>query len=67
VVVAALLAVGASWWRRSLMVPLMLAAGMLGAVIGIITAGQNHWIAVLTAGGPYLLAAALGWFGRTTR
>jgi hypothetical protein len=36
-------------------------------VIGIITAGQNHWIAVLVAGGPYLLAAAFGRLGRSGR
>ena len=64
VVMASLVAVALSWWRRPLMVRAMLAAGLLGAVIGIITAGQNHWMAVLVAGGPYLLAAALARVGR---
>lgn len=63
-VIAALAAVGLSWRRRDLMVPAMLAVGLLGVAIAVVTAGSNHWLAASVAGGPYLLASGLGWLGR---
>jgi hypothetical protein len=59
---AALGACVLSWARTSLSVPLFIAIALAGAIIGIITAGENHWIAALVSGGPYLLAAAIAWF-----
>ena len=64
--VAALVAVGLSWRRRGLLIPLMVAVGLFGVTVGVATAGHNHWIAALVAGGPYLLAALLTALGRST-
>ena len=60
---AALVAVALSWRRRELMVPLLAAVGLLGVVVGVVTAGHNHWLAALVAGGAYLIAAQLGLLG----
>ena len=59
---AALGACVVSWARTSLSFVLFVVIALAGAVIGIVTAGENHWIAALVSVGPYLLAAAIAWF-----
>ena len=57
--VAALAAVAVSWLRPHLATRVLLAAGLVGAAVALITAGSNYWLAIGAAGGPYLLGAAL--------
>lgn len=64
---AALGACVLSWIRPSLSFALFVATGTAGATIGVITAGENHWIAAMVSGGPYLLAAVLAWFSADSR
>lgn len=58
---AALGACVLSWVHTSLSVVLFLVIALAGVIMGIVTAGENHWIAALVSGGPYLLAATLAW------
>ena len=58
---AALVACVLSWARTSWSVQLFVVIGIAGVVVGVITAGENHWIAALVSGGPYFLAAAIAW------
>lgn len=59
---AALGACVVSWARTSSSFWLFVAIGTMGAVVGVVTAGENHWVAALVSGGPYFLAAAIAWF-----
>ncbi|MEZ4503923.1 MAG: hypothetical protein R3C39_14970 [Dehalococcoidia bacterium] len=61
---AAVAAAIAAWRHQEWTFRLMLGLAIAGALLGLITAGSNQWLAVLTAGGPYAVAAALAWFGR---
>ena len=58
---AALGACVVSWARTSLSFALFVVIALVGAVVGIVTAGENHWIAAVVSGGPYLLAAVIAW------
>jgi peptidoglycan biosynthesis protein MviN/MurJ (putative lipid II flippase) len=66
-VIAAIAAVIVAWRRRHLAAWALLAAGLLGTLIALITAGSNYYLAVIAAAGPYLLGAALIWLGRPPR
>lgn len=57
--VAAVAAVAVSWLRPHLATRVLLAAGLVGAAVALVTAGSNYWLAIGAAGGPYLLGAAL--------
>lgn len=59
---AALGACVLSWMRPTLSFALFTATAVAGTAMGVITAGENHWIAALVSGGPYSLAAAIAWF-----
>jgi hypothetical protein len=59
---AALGACVLSWMRPTLRFALFTTTGVAGTTTGVITAGENHWIAALVSGGPYFLAAAVAWF-----
>lgn len=61
--VAVMPAVALAWRRRQWLLPRMLGVGLFG--VAVTTAGSNHWLAAIIADGPYLLAAALAWLGRS--
>jgi hypothetical protein len=64
--VAAVLAVALSWLRPRLAARALLAAGLFGVTIAVITAGSYQWLVALGAGGPFLAGAALTAFGGST-
>ncbi len=48
-----------TWFNRRIGVWMVLAAGVLFSIFGVITAGQRKWMAVLAAGGPLIVGAIL--------
>ena len=52
-----------AWIRPRLGVWMVLVAGVLFAIFGVVTAGQNKWMAVVAAGGPLILSGLLMFWG----
>lgn len=48
-----------AWNKIQIGVWLVLGIGILFSIFGLITAGQNRWMAVIGAGGPLILGALL--------
>jgi hypothetical protein len=47
------------WFRPKLGVWLILGVGVAFTIFGLVTAGQNKWMAVVAAGGPLILGGLL--------
>jgi len=45
----------------------ILTAGVLFSIFALITAGRNHWMAVMAAGGPLIIGGALVLLGTKMR
>ena len=52
-----------AWIRPRLGVWLVLGVGVIFAIFGVVTAGQNKWMAVVAAGGPLILSGLLMFWG----
>ncbi|MCB2209360.1 hypothetical protein KQH62_00570 [bacterium] len=48
-----------AWLKMKIGVWLVLGVGILFSIFGIITAGQNRWMPVVSTGGPMILGALL--------
>jgi hypothetical protein len=48
-----------AWFRPKLGVWLILGVGVVFTIFGLVTAGQNKWMAVVAAGGPLILGGLL--------
>jgi hypothetical protein len=48
-----------AWFRPQLGVWLILGVGVVFTIFGLVTAGQNKWMAVVAAGGPLILGGLL--------
>jgi hypothetical protein len=53
-----------AWFNRRIGVWLVLGAGVLFSIFGMITAGQRKWMAIIAAGGPLIVGGLLMLFGR---
>ena len=51
------------WMKPGLGVWLILGVGVIFTIFGLVTAGQNKWMAVVAAGGPLLLGGLLMLWG----
>jgi hypothetical protein len=52
-----------AWIRTKVGVWLVLGVGILFSIFGLITAGQNRWMAVVSSGGPLIVGALLMLWG----
>ena len=52
-----------AWIRPKGGVWMVLVVGVLFAIFGVVTAGQNKWMAVVAAGGPLVLSSLLMFWG----
>jgi len=55
------------WVKVDVGVWMVLAAGVLFSIFALITAGRNHWMAVMAAGGPLIIGGALVLLGTKMR
>ena len=54
-----------AWFNRRIGVWMVLGAGVLFSIFGVITAGQRKWMAIIAAGGPLIVGAVLMILGRS--
>ena len=55
------------WVKVELGVWMVLAAGVLFSIFALVTAGRNHWLAVMSSGGPLIIGGALVLLGTRLR